>query len=131
MRRKFISLNIQFISHFVLSSIKKILVEINVIINDFKKNQPLLAFHVQTTFECYLYIRTHLCMYILYIFHKCVYYIIIILIFFFRATLMAYGGSQARGRIKAAASSLHHSHSNARSEPRLQPTLQLMAMLDI
>ena len=29
---------------------------------------------------------------------------------------MAYGGSQARGRIRAAAASLHHSHSNARSE---------------
>ena len=30
-----------------------------------------------------------------------------------------YGGSQARGLIRAAASSLHHSHSNARSEPCL------------
>ena len=34
----------------------------------------------------------------------------------------AYGGSQARGRIGAIASSLHHNHSNAGSEPRLQPT---------
>ena len=38
---------------------------------------------------------------------------------------MAYGGSQARGRIGARAASLHHSHSNARSEPRLWPTPQL------
>ena len=30
---------------------------------------------------------------------------------------MAYGGSQARGRIRAVAAGLHHSHSNARSEP--------------
>ena len=46
----------------------------------------------------------------------------------FRDTPTAYGGSQARGRIRAAAASLHHSHSNAGSEPHLQPTSQLMAM---
>ena len=43
---------------------------------------------------------------------------------------VAYGSSQARSRIGAAAASLHHSHSNAISEPRLQPTPQLMATLD-
>ena len=43
---------------------------------------------------------------------------------------MAYGGSQARGPIVAAAAGLHHSHSNGRSEPRLRPTLQLTAMPD-
>ena len=42
----------------------------------------------------------------------------------------AYGGSQARGQIGAVAASLHHSHSNARSEPRLRPTPQLTATLD-
>ena len=42
----------------------------------------------------------------------------------------AYGGSQARGPIGAIATSLHHSHSNAGSELRLRPTLQLTAMLD-
>ena len=31
----------------------------------------------------------------------------------------AYGGSQARGLIEAIAASLHHSHSNSGSEPRL------------
>ena len=48
----------------------------------------------------------------------------------FRATTMAYGSSQARGRIGAAAASLRHNHSNARSEPGLQPMLQLVATLD-
>jgi len=43
---------------------------------------------------------------------------------------MAYGGAQARGQIGAVGTSLHQSHSNAGSEPRLQPTLQLMAMPD-
>ena len=43
----------------------------------------------------------------------------------------AYGISQARGQIRAVATSLHHSHSNARFEPRLQPTPQVMATLDL
>ena len=40
-------------------------------------------------------------------------------------TLAAYGSSQAMGRIKAIAAGLCHSHSNAGSEPHLQPILQL------
>ena len=40
----------------------------------------------------------------------------------FRAAPTSYGGSQARGLIGATAAGLCHSHSNARSEPRLQPT---------
>ena len=43
---------------------------------------------------------------------------------------MAYGGSQARGRITAATASLHHSHSQAESEPHLQPTPQLTPILN-
>ena len=37
----------------------------------------------------------------------------------FRAAPAAYGGSQARGWIRAIAASLHHSHWNIRSEPHL------------
>ena len=48
----------------------------------------------------------------------------------FRATPVTCGGSQAKGRIRATAASLHHNHSNIRSEPRLQPTPQLIAMPD-
>ena len=43
----------------------------------------------------------------------------------------AYGGSQARGQIGAAATGLRQSHSNAGSEPRLQPTPQLTATPDL
>ena len=43
---------------------------------------------------------------------------------------MAYGSSQAKGRIGAVAASLHHSPSNAGLEPRLRPTPQLAATLD-
>ena len=50
--------------------------------------------------------------------------------FLFRATPMAHGGSQARGRIRAVAAGLRHSHSNARLEPCLQTTPHLTAMLD-
>ena len=46
----------------------------------------------------------------------------LILFFFFAISWAApaeYGGSQARGQIRAVASGLHQSHSNAGSEPRL------------
>ena len=46
----------------------------------------------------------------------------------FRATPMAYGSSQARGLIGAAAAGLHHSHSNVGSKFRQQPTPQLPLM---
>ena len=52
------------------------------------------------------------------------------LVLLFRAESVVYGGSQARGCIRAAAASLHHSHSNTRSEFRLQPILQLTATPD-
>ena len=41
----------------------------------------------------------------------------------------AYGSSQVRGQIGAAAADLHHSHGNAESEPHFQPTQQLVATL--
>ena len=57
---------------------------------------------------------------------------ILLLFFFFfcyfRASPMAYGGSQARGQIRAVAAGLRHSHSN--SKPYLQPSPQLTAMPD-
>ena len=39
----------------------------------------------------------------------------------------ACGSSQARGQIGAVANGLCHNHSNAESEPHLQPTPQLTA----
>ena len=44
---------------------------------------------------------------------------------FFTTAPVAYGSPQARGPIRAAAASLHHSHSHTRSEPHLQPMLNL------
>ena len=44
----------------------------------------------------------------------------------FRAVPAACGGSQARGLIGAVAASLHHSYSNARSEPYLCPNRSSM-----
>jgi len=38
-------------------------------------------------------------------------------IYFFRAAPAAYEGSQVRSQIRAVATGLHHSHSNARFEP--------------
>ena len=48
----------------------------------------------------------------------------------FRATPAAYGGSQARGQIRATAASLHHSYSNTGSEPCLRHTPQLRPVPD-
>ena len=48
----------------------------------------------------------------------------------FRAAPAAHGGSQARGPIRAAATSLHHRHSNAGPKPHMRPTAQLTAMRD-
>ena len=48
----------------------------------------------------------------------------------FWAAPAAYGGSQAKGRIRAVDDSLRQSHSNARSEPPLQATPQLTATPD-
>ena len=43
---------------------------------------------------------------------------------------MAFGGSEARGPIRATAALYATSHSNVGSEPCLQPTPQIMATLD-
>ena len=48
----------------------------------------------------------------------------------FRVAAQAYGSSQARGRVGATVADLPHSHSNAGSEPCLQPTPQLRATLE-
>ena len=49
---------------------------------------------------------------------------------FFRATSVSYGSSQAKGQTGGTAAGLHHSHSNTRSEPHLQPTPPLTETLD-
>ena len=56
-----------------------------------------------------------------------IYFILFCLFAISRAAPTAYGGFQARGLIEAVAAGLHQSHSNAGSEPHLQPTPQLTA----
>ena len=60
-----------------------------------------------------------------------IYLFIYLLIYFllFRATLVACGGFQARGQIRATATGLCQSHSSVGSEPSLRPTPQLTATL--
>ena len=72
---------------------------------------------------------THLFFFLLLLLCVCV-CVCVCVFAFSRAAPMAYGGSQARGPIGAVAMGLHLSHSNARSEPCLQPTPQLMATPD-
>ena len=52
------------------------------------------------------------------------------LFFPFMAVLEAYGSSQARGQIGTTIAGLYHSHGNTGSKLHLQPTQQLVAMLD-
>ena len=62
-----------------------------------------------------------------------VYWVCFCFVFLFRVVAAAYGSSQARGWIEAAAAGPCHSHSHSShtgSEPRLRPTPQLTAMLD-
>jgi len=66
-----------------------------------------------------LYLYIYLFTYLLYLF-----------ILLFRATPVTHGSPQARGRIRATAADLHHSHSNTESEPCLRPTPQFKAALD-
>ena len=67
-----------------------------------------------------------------FIFYLFIYLFIYLLVFlpFLGPLPRAYGGSQARDPIGAIATVLPQSHSNAGSEPCLQPTPQLMVMLD-
>ena len=60
----------------------------------------------------------------------CFLVLVLVFAFFFRAVPAAYGSSLARGRIRAIAAGVHHSHSNAGSEPHLVCTPQLMETLD-
>ena len=55
-------------------------------------------------------------------------FILFIYFFLFTAAPLTYGNSPARGQIGVIGPSLCHSHSNVRSEPHLQPMLQLSAM---
>ena len=57
-------------------------------------------------------------------------FVCLFLFVFSWAASVAYGGSQARGPIGAVAAGLRQSHSNSRSELRLQPTPQLTATPD-
>ena len=63
----------------------------------------------------------------------CLFFFCFLVFFFFllfKTAPVVYGGSQARGRIRATAAGLRHSHSHTRSEPRLQRTPQLTATPD-
>ena len=65
--------------------------------------------------------------YIIFYFYLFIFFVFLLFLWVAPA---AYGGSQARGQIGAVATGLRQSHSNAGSEPRLQPTPQLMATPD-
>ena len=72
--------------------------------------------HVQwKTFPVILGLTDLLC-----VFFVCLFFVLFFCLFVcFRATTKAYGSSQARGQIRAAAADLHHGHSNVGSKPHV------------
>ena len=68
--------------------------------------------------------------FVLWVLCFCFCFCVFCLFAFSRSIPAAHGGSQARGLIGAVTAGLHHSYSNSGSEPRLQPTPQLMATPD-
>ena len=62
--------------------------------------------------------------------HTILFLFVCLFFVFSRAVPTAFGGSQARGGIRAVAAGLRQSHNYAGSEPHLQPTPQLTAMPD-
>ena len=58
------------------------------------------------------------------------YFLFFLSFFFLRAATVAYGDSQARVQIRAAAAGLHHSHIRTRSEVCQQPIPELKATPD-
>ena len=84
-------------------------------------NRNLFA-KITTTFMNYFSVVTFLAN-ILHLFLLLYYLFILFFVFYlFRASPAAYGSSQARGRIGAAAASLHHSHNNLGFYPPLPST---------
>ena len=59
------------------------------------------------------------------------YFCLLFVCLFFRASPTTNGNSWARGGIGTATAGLYHSHSNARSEPHLQPTLHFTATNEV
>ena len=85
--------------------------------------------HFPKWFYCFIFLPACIC--VLLSSHALQHLLLYVFFFgLFRAAPMVYGGSQSRGQIGPVAASLHHSHSNARSEPHLGPTSQLTATPD-
>ena len=87
-----------------------------------------LAFHFFT--ECYHTVLTVLQLVSLTQQHTFIYLFIFSFLSFLGPLPVAYGGSQARGPIGAAATGLGPSHIHSGSEPCLRPRPQLRAMPD-
>jgi len=109
------NMNSRDLSHLITNSIIGIL------------SQILSHYRLQGIEYSSLCYRAHLCCLSIFFLS---FVVVVVVVAISWAAPAAYGGSQARGRIRAVATSLRQSHSNVGSEPRLQPTLQLTATLD-
>ena len=87
-----------------------------------KKPGNLWNFHILSLADHIVLVSSFFSLFLFFFYFFFVFYL-------FRATPAAYEDSQARHLIGAVADGLCHSHSNARSEPRLPPTPQLTRSL--
>ena len=98
------------ISSFISSISHKFFWFQNFIYREFKSILLYLASVAQLNiYKIFSHVVEYICASFTFLFH-------LFLFCLFRAVLMAQGGSQARGQIRSVASSLHHSHSNARTK---------------
>ena len=72
--------------------------------------QPVLSYSTHGLLGPHVWFNTLLALFFFFFF---------LLILLFRTVPVAYGSSQARGHIRAAAAGLYHSHSNMGSKPHL------------
>ena len=92
-------------------------------------DSPLFSFPHFILGACYVFCTPSMSLFFFFNFFILLLFFFVFLLFLWAAPA-AYGGSQARGQIRAVAAGLRQSHSNAGYEPRLQPTPQLTATPD-
>ena len=91
------------------------------IVECFWKRSSILSVWILHILVCFLALSYLLVLAVVIVGRELIYICVFLFVFLlFRAALEAFWGSQARGRIRATAASLHHSHGHTGSKPCLR-----------